>query len=475
MIRTRFAPSPTGFMHIGGVRTALFAYLIAKQNNGKFILRIEDTDVNRYVEGATQVIYDTLNDLGLNWDEGPDIGGDYGPYIQSERKDIYLEYAKKLIEQGDAYYCFCSDERIENLKENARLAKKPYKYDGFCKSLTQEEIEQKIKTEKNVIRFKMPNTGVVSFIDEVYGEVRVNANELEDLIIIKSDKMPTYNFANIIDDSLMKITHVIRGNEYLSSTPKYIKIYEALEFKIPKFIHLPVIKKDKDSDKKLSKRDNDATVANLQKQGYLNKSIINMLALTGWSPESYDEIFSLNDLIKEFKVSGIGKSNAVFDHNKLNWINNHYIKEMDKDEYYDWIKSYLNQEYLNVYNEAELKEMVLLYQEQLHYGQQINDLIKIFFEDSQINEEALKIIGDHQDVLRVFLTLIKENELWNEEIIKNIINEVKSRTGKKGKDLFMPIRIAGSYEIHGPELIVMLKLLGRDKIIKNINKVLKEE
>ena len=475
MIRTRFAPSPTGFMHIGGVRTALFAYLIAKQNNGKFILRIEDTDVNRYVEGATQVIYDTLNDLGLNWDEGPDIGGDYGPYIQSERKDIYFEYAKKLIEQGDAYYCFCSDERIENLKDSARLAKKPYKYDGFCKSLTQEEIEQKIKTEKHVIRFKMPNTGVVSFIDEVYGEVRVNANELEDLIIIKSDKMPTYNFANIIDDSLMKITHVIRGNEYLSSTPKYIKMYEALEFEVPKFIHLPIIKKDKDSDKKLSKRDNDATVASLQKQGYLNKSIINMLALTGWSPESYNEIFSLNGLIKEFKISGIGKSNAVFDHNKLNWINNHYIKEMDKDEYYDWIKKYLNQEYLNVYNEAELKEMVLLYQEQLHYGQQINDLIKLFFEDSQISEEALIIIDDHQDVIKAFLDLITENELWNEEIIKNIINEIKSRTGKKGKDLFMPIRIAGSHEIHGPELIVMFKLLGRDKIIKNINEVLKEK
>lgn len=475
MIRTRFAPSPTGFMHIGGVRTALFAYLIAKQNDGKFILRIEDTDVNRYVEGATQVIYNTLRDLGLNWDEGPDIGGEYGPYIQSERKNIYIEYAEKLIKQGNAYYCFCNDQRIEELKTTAYTTKKPYKYDGFCKNLTTEEINAKLKTDKYVIRFKMPIEGVVNFYDEVYGNLHVDVNELEDLIIIKSDGMPTYNFANIVDDSLMKITHVIRGNEYLSSTPKYIKIYEALGFPVPKFIHLPIIKKDKDSDKKLSKRDNDATVDSLKNEGYLNQSIINMLALTGWSPDSYNEIFSLEDLIHEFKISGIGKSNAVFDHNKLNWINNHYIKEMSGDDYYLWIKKYLNKKYLNIYSEEQLKEIVGLYQEQLSYGKQINDLINIFFETAKANQEALAIVNDHLDVVNQLLILIEQSSAWNQTIIKDIIDEVKKITGKKGKDLFMPIRVAVSHEITGPELIVMMQLLGRDKIIKNIKDLLKEE
>jgi glutamyl-tRNA synthetase len=250
-VRTRFAPSPTGFMHIGGIRTALFEYLVAKKDNGTFILRIEDTDQERYVEGATDVIYSTLKDLGLNWDEGPDIGGNYGPYIQSERKDHYLKYAEKLVSDGKAYYCFCDEERLKTLKEESELRHTAYKYDGHCRSISLEEAKRRIANgEKYVIRFKAPNEGITTFTDEVYGNVSVNNDEIEDLIMIKSDLMPTYNFANIVDDHEMEITHVIRGNEYISSTPKYVLMYQALGWEPPKFIHLPVIKKNKDSDKK---------------------------------------------------------------------------------------------------------------------------------------------------------------------------------------------------------------------------------
>lgn len=477
MTRTRFAPSPTGFMHIGGVRTALYAYLIAKQNNGRFILRIEDTDQGRYIEGATEVIYDTLRSLGLIWDEGPDVGGDYGPYVQSERKHIYLEYAKKLIDAGKAYYCFCDEKQIEAEKEQAKLEKKPYKYSGFCRNLNEIETKNSLDKKPYVIRFRMPKTGKVQFEDIVYGNVVVDASELEDLIIIKSDGMPTYNFANIIDDSLMKITHVIRGNEYLSSTPKYLKIYEAFNFEVPVFIHLPIIKKDKDSDKKISKRDNDATIESLREQGYLDEAIINMLALTGWAPEDNQEIFSLAELIKVFNPRRIGKSNAVFNHEKLNWLNNHYIRQLTKDQLYDLLIPFVNKEYnIERIDKKWLMEVFGLYQEQLSCGLEINELIAVFFKDIVLNEEAKIIIKEdvHQQVIRVFINKIKFVNEWTDETIQQIIDDVKSETSAKGKSLFMPIRIAASKQMHGPELITLIRLLGKTKVINHAQEVLNE-
>lgn len=477
MIRTRFAPSPTGFMHIGGVRTALYAYLIAKQHNGKFILRIEDTDQNRYVDGAIDVIYQTLRDLGLNWDEGPDIGGDYGPYTQSERKDLYLKYAEQLVNEGKAYYCFCDEQKIESQKEQAKLNKKPYKYDGFCRNLSMEEVNNLKQNQPYVIRFKMPKTGTVSFEDIVYGKVEVDCSELEDLIIIKSDGMPTYNFANIIDDSLMEITHIIRGNEYISSTPKYLKIYEAFGFPVPSFIHLPVIKKDKYSDKKLSKRDNDATVELLQQHGYLNEAIINMLALTGWSSEDNTEIFSLEELVKVFDPKRIGKSNAVFDHEKLNWLNNHYIRQLSSEKLYDFLIPFITKEYnINDVDKTWLTEVFSLYQEQLKYATEINDLIEIFFKEISLNEDAKDHMKDdlHKQVVSTFIKELESLTEFDDEVIKQTINNVKDKTGAKGKALFMSIRIAVSKQMHGPELITLIRLLGKQKVIEHAKGVLGE-
>ncbi len=332
-VRTRFAPSPTGYMHIGNLRTALYAYLIAKKDGGDFILRIEDTDQGRLVEGATDVIYSTLKDCGLNWDEGPDIGGDYGPYVQSERMDNYLKYAKMLVENGSAYYCFCTEEELD-----ARIPKKEEggemirRYDGHCRNLSKEEVEAKLAAgTPYVIRQKMPSEGVTTFHDLVYGDVSVENKELEDQILIKSDGMPTYNFANVVDDHLMGITHVVRGNEYLSSSPKYNLLYEAFGWDTPEYVHCAPVMKDE--HQKLSKRNGDASYQDLVAKGYLTEAVLNYIALLGWSPKGERELFTVEELIKEFDLSGISKSPAIFDPEKLKYINSEYIRALTHDEF----------------------------------------------------------------------------------------------------------------------------------------------
>lgn len=474
-VRTRFAPSPTGFMHIGGIRTALFAYLIAKKHKGIFILRIEDTDQKRYVAGSLDIIYETLKDLGLNWDEGPDIGGPYGPYIQSERKKNYQFYAKQLIDERKAYYCFCQDERLKLLKEKATRVKRPYKYDGHCLKLSNDEVENKIAAgEEYVIRFKMPRQGITTFKDRVYGDIRVNNEELEDLILIKSDGMPTYNFANIIDDHEMAITHIVRGNEYISSTPKYVLIYQALNWPVPEFIHLPIIKKEKDSDKKLSKRDSDATIADLKEKGYLNQALINMLVLTGWSSGSEREIFSLEELTNLFDIKGIGKGNAIFDIDKLNWLNNHYLRLLSVDELYQFVYPFLDEAYdLSDKDEAWLKELILIYQKQLSYGREIISLTSLFFKDEfKIDDEAALILKD-KAVINLLSLLREEIEGIREWTIDNIVNaieSVKSKVKLTGKVFFMPIRIKVTGECHGPELPKTIYLLGKEVVLNRLAK-----
>ncbi len=327
-IRTRFAPSPTGYLHIGGLRTALYAYLYAKKDGGKFILRIEDTDRERLVEGACDVIYSTLRDTGLCYDEGPDVGGDFGPYIQSQRSEIYKEYAKKIVESGKGYYCFCTKERLDQKREEDPN----FKYDKHCKHLSNEEIEENLKNGvPYVIRQDMPTQGEISYEDMVFGKVSVDASELDDNVLIKSDGMPTYNFANVIDDHLMGITHIIRGSEYLSSTPKYNLLYDALGFETPKYIHLPPVMKD--AQHKLSKRNGDASFHDLVDKGYLKEAILNYIALLGWSPGTNQEIFTLEQLIEAFEVSGINKSPAIFDENKLKWMNAEYLRGMCEEEF----------------------------------------------------------------------------------------------------------------------------------------------
>lgn len=327
-VRTRFAPSPTGYLHIGGLRTALYGFLYAKQRGGDFILRIEDTDLQRYVEGSVEIIYDTLKDSGIVYDEGPDVGGGYGPYVQSERKDIYTEYAKKLVELGGAYYCFCDKERIESLRDGNGNCR----YDKHCLRLSKEEIEQKLKSgAPYVIRQNIPEEGTGSYHDLVYGDISVDFKDMEDGILIKSDGMPTYNFANVVDDHLMGITHVIRGSEYLSSTPKYNLMYDAFGWERPVYIHLPPIMKDERH--KLSKRNGDASYADFVEKGFVKEAIVNYIALLGWSPKENIEKMSLKELTEHFSLDGISKSPSIFDETKMRWLSGEYIKEMGDEEF----------------------------------------------------------------------------------------------------------------------------------------------
>lgn len=340
-VRTRFAPSPTGYLHIGGLRTALYAYLYAKKNGGKFVLRIEDTDRERYVPGAVEIIYATLKDAGLVYDEGPDVGGDYGPYIQSERKNTYLEYAKQLVENGHAYYCFCDKERLEKLHEQGAT-----KYDKHCASLSKEEVEMRLKRgDSYVIRQNIPLEGSTTYHDMVFGDITVENKELEDNILIKSDGMPTYNFANVVDDHLMAINYVIRGVEYLSSTPKYNLLYDGLGWERPHYIHLQPIMRD--ATHKLSKRYGDASYEDFIKKGFLKEAIVNYIALLGWSGKDNVEKFTLAELVDKFDLSGVSHSPSIFDEAKMRYINSLYVKEMSEQEFHDYAcKFYGNYPYL---------------------------------------------------------------------------------------------------------------------------------
>ena len=341
-IRTRFAPSPTGYMHVGNLRTALYAYLLAKHDGGDFILRIEDTDQGRYVEGAVDLIYKALKDTGLKHDEGPDIGGPYGPYIQSERRALYKEYAEKLVELGGAYYCFCDKERLDSVREAQEAAKLPPKYDGHCRSLSKEEVEEKLRSGiPYVIRQKIPKTGTTTFHDEVFGDITAPNDTLDDNILLKSDGLPTYNFANVIDDHLMHITHVIRGSEYLSSTPKYNLLYEAFGWEIPKYVHCSPVMKE--AGKKLSKREGDASYEDFLAKGYLKEAILNYICLLGWNPGDDREIMSLEEMVEAFSVKGISKSPAIFDVEKLNWMNGEYIRKLTLEEFNKEAEPYYKQ------------------------------------------------------------------------------------------------------------------------------------
>ena len=337
-VRTRFAPSPTGFLHVGGLRTALYCYLFAKQNHGDFILRIEDTDLERYVEGAVDIIYSTLKEANMKIDEGPNEGGPYGPYVQTERKDIYMKYALELVEKGAAYYCFCDKERLDSLATENGIKR----YDKHCLHLSKEEVQERLaRGDKWVIRQNMPTEGVSEFEDLVYGKVSVPNNELEDQILIKSDGLPTYNFANVIDDHLMHITYVMRGNEYLSSTPKYNLLYDAFGWERPHYVHLTPIMKD--ATRKLSKRYGDANFDDFVKRGFLPEAIVNYIALLGWSPKCDQEKFTMDELIEKFSISGLSKSSSIFDEAKMKWLNGEYIKELDFNKFMELATPFFEQ------------------------------------------------------------------------------------------------------------------------------------
>ena len=468
--RTRFAPSPTGFMHIGNLRTAIFEYLVAKHEDGDFVLRIEDTDQTRKVDGAIDFIYDTLKLCNIRIDEGPNNPGKYGPYIQSERLDLYKKYAEELVKMGKAYYCFCSEETLEDMRKKADEAKIPFLYDGRCSHLSNEEINKKISNgEKYVIRQKMPKEGISIVKDVVYGDIKVENKVLEDQILLKSDGYPTYNFANVIDDHLMDITHVIRGNEYLSQTPKYNLLYEAFGWDAPTYIHVPMVLGE--DGNKLSKRNGDASFMDLYNEGYLPEAVVNYLVLLGWSPSDNEEIYSMDELIEKFDMKRISKSPSTYDIMKLRWFNAKYIKKLSDEEYLEFVKKYLT---LDVSDKKEewINKLLLIYKDHLSYGKEINDLVSIFFNDniniSKENEEFLNSDDNIPKVIKAYHDELEKLNNWDIESIASVINIVKEKTGVKGKLLYMPIRIKISGIEHGPELPDELYLIGKEKVLDRL-------
>ncbi|MBO5772712.1 MAG: glutamate--tRNA ligase [Clostridia bacterium] len=467
-IRTRFAPSPTGYMHIGGLRTALYSFLYAKKMGGKFILRIEDTDQKRFVEGATEVILSTLKETGLIYDEGPDVGGDFGPYIQSQRKNEYLEYAKLLVEKGHAYYCFCTEERLQSLPDvnGAR------RYDKHCLSLSKEEIEQRIANgEKYVIRQNMPTTGNSTYHDMVYGDITVENSELEDQILIKSDGMPTYNFANVIDDHLMGINCVMRGIEYLSSTPKYNYLYDAFGWERPIYIHMPPIMKD--AQHKLSKRNGDASYEDLIKKGFLKDAIVNYIALLGWSPKDDSEKMSFEELQQKFSLEGINKSPSIFDPVKLAWLNSLYIKEMDFDAFCQYAKPWLDVEGLKNFDQKLLCKLIQSRLETFaEIPQKLDFLTKLEAYDTAIFVNQ-KQKADEQSA-KELLPKIKETfakvEQWNNQSLFEALTKLsETEQVKKGKVLW-PARVAlTGLEANPGGASEIAEILGKEETLRRLD------
>jgi glutamyl-tRNA synthetase len=471
-VRTRFAPSPTGYMHIGNLRTALYTYLIAKSNNGKFILRIEDTDQERFIEETVDVIYNTLKSVGLEYDEGPDIGGEYGPYIQSQRRDLYWKYIQKLIDLGGAYYCFCSRERLDNLRKENEKKKLPIKYDGHCRNLTRIQAEDRIKSgETFVIRQKMPQEGTTSFMDEVFGKITVNNNELDDGILYKSDGMPTYNFANVVDDHLMKISHVIRGSEYLSSTPKYNLLYNMFGWEIPTYIHLPPV--GKEGGKKLSKRDGDASFQDLCSRGFLKEAIINYISLLGWSPGNDQEIFTLKELEQIFSVDGLNKAPAIFDIMKLKWMNGEYIRKMSLNDfnvnaepYYKRIITKPDIDFLRLSKLLHTRIEVL---SEIPNAVDFIETLPDYDVELYIHKRMKADLNSSLKILENVYEELSELDEWEEEKIHDLLSMLVKDMGVKNGQVFWPVRIAVSGKKSTPGgAIEILDLLGKKESLNRI-------
>ncbi len=475
-VRTRFAPSPTGFMHLGGLRTALYNYLFAKKNGGKFILRIEDTDQERYVEGATEVIYDTLKGCGMNWDEGPDVGGDYGPYVQSERKSLYLPYAKQLIEKGAAYYCFCTKEELDARREEAEKRGEVFKYDKHCLHLAKEEVEAKLAAGiPYVIRLNAPTTGESTYDDVVFGKITFPNDTLDDMVLIKADGMPTYNFANVVDDHLMGITHVMRGMEYLSSTPKYNLLYNAFGWEIPQYIHLTTVMRD--AHHKLSKRDGDAYYSDFIGKGYLKEALINYLALVGWNPGDDREFFTMDELVEAFDIHRLNNAPGIFDVNKLTWFNAHYIAQMDFDKYLEQAAPWFDKVLAG--KNIDYRRLAELMQSRTEVFSRIPDMVAFLavLPDYELslfeNKKQKSSLETAKEVLPLCLDLLKALPEWTESAIHDAIMAKIPEWGKKNGTVLWALRIAISGQMSTPGgAFEIAYLLGRDETLARIEKAL---
>lgn len=473
-VRTRFAPSPTGYMHIGNLRTALYEYLIAKSQGGKFILRIEDTDQERQVEGAVDVIYNTLRMTGLKHDEGPDIGGEYGPYVQSERMGMYMDYAKELVEKGEAYYCFCTKERLESLKESNAEGAAFAKYDRHCLGLSKEEVQAKLDAGVPfVIRQKMPDSGTTTFSDVVYGDITVENTELDDQILMKADGFPTYNFANVVDDHLMHITHVVRGSEYLSSTPKYNLLYKAFGWEPPVYVHLPAVMRD--AHHKLSKRHGDKSFEDLVREGYVVEAIVNYIALLGWSPSGTQEIFSLKELEENFDMAGLSKSPAIFDIKKLTWMNSEYLKAMDFDKFYALAEPKLKEALEGT--DLDLKKIAALLQKRLETLNDIPGLVEFFKTLPEYGTELYthKKMKTNDEIalssLEAALPVLENLADWNTTSIHDALMALVGELGIKNGQLLWPVRTALSGEPTSPGgAMELADILGKEESLRRIRK-----
>ena len=473
-IRTRFAPSPTGRMHVGNLRTALYTYLIAKHEGGDFILRIEDTDQERHVEGAEGIIYRTLTKTGLIHDEGPDKDGGYGPYVQSERQKagIYMEYAKKLVEKGEAYYCFCTQERLNSLKKTVN-GEEIMVYDKHCLHLTKEEVEANLKAGKPfVIRQNNPKEGTTTFHDEIYGDITVDNAELDDMVLIKSDGYPTYNFANVVDDHLMKITHVVRGNEYLSSSPKYNRLYDAFGWKVPVYVHCPTITNEE--HKKLSKRSGHSSFEDLLEQGFLTEAIVNFVALLGWSPTDNQEFFTLEELVKAFDYHNMSKSPAVFDMTKLRWMNGEYIKKMDDEKFFELAKPYLE---AAIKKPLDLKKIAGMVKTRIETLCDIADQVDFFEEmpeysaDMYIHKKMKTTKENSLETLKEVLPILEEQDDFSNDALFEALSKYVADKGVKTGFVMWPIRTAVSGKQMTPAgATEIMEIIGKEESLARIRK-----
>lgn len=475
-VRTRFAPSPTGFMHVGNLRTALYEYLIAKSLGGTFVLRIEDTDQERLVEGAVDIIYNTLDKVGLKHDEGPDVGGEYGPYVQSERKNIYQPYAEQLVREGKAYYCFCSKDRLDALHESKEDGTFSGGYDRHCRDLPKEEVDRLLHAgTPYVIRQRMPIEGSTAFDDVVYGSITIENRELEDQILIKSDGYPTYNFANVIDDHLMNITHVVRGCEYLTSTPKYNLLYQAFGWDVPTYVHLPLImgKNEDGSVSKLSKRHGSTGFEDLIREGYLPQTIVNYIALLGWCPKENRELFTLSELVENFSIDGISKSPAVFDYDKLTWFNGEYIRAMSEQEFIDNAMPYFRK----VFPDAELNWQVLasILQPRVTKFTQIPEMISFLKElpayptDFFVNKKSKTNLENSVQMLKDSIAELEKTDDWSVDNLHDKLIALAQKLEVKNGTLLWPVRIAAAGMTVTPGgAMEILAILGKQESIRRL-------
>ena len=472
-VRVRFAPSPTGYLHVGGLRTALFNYLFARREGGKFILRIEDTDQKRFIPGALENLMSSLKNMGLHYDEGPDVGGPCGPYIQSERMEIYRHHIKELLASKIAYYCFCSEERLEKLREDQRKMKRPPMYDGKCRELSEQEVQEKLAAGTPcVIRLRFPKEGRTVFDDVIRRKVAVDNSVVDDQVLIKSDGFPTYHLANVIDDHLMGISHVIRGEEWLSSVPKHIYLYKAFGWELPTFVHLPLLLNSDRS--KLSKRQGDVAVESYMEKGYLPEAMINFIALLGWHSADDRELYTLQELEKAFSLDRINKAGAIFDLDKLNWMNGLYIRNFDVEVIAERTRPFFEKEGFDVSDWSKYVKVIGVARD---YASCLEEMVprgRMFYEELHFSEDDRALIAEEnsQKIYVYWIDALKDRSAWTREALQARIEEAMTTMGLKGKKFYFPLRLALFGNTHGPDIPTIMDILGRDESVKRLQRCL---